>query len=46
MAMSNTSGNDGDQPMYFIYTGKVGCDIPRDVTHIKVHPSVKTIGYY
>ena len=35
--------DDGDERTYFIYIGRGGLDIPRDVTHVRVHPSVKGI---
>jgi hypothetical protein len=35
--------DDESKRMYFVYTGQPGVLIPRDVIHVKVHPSVEVI---
>ncbi len=35
--------NSGDKEAYFIYTGQVRADIPRDVIRVRVHPSVRVV---
>jgi hypothetical protein len=38
--MANNDRNDDE---YFLYIGQKWDPIPRDVTHVKVHPSVEVI---
>jgi hypothetical protein len=35
--------NNGDKGEDFIYSGEEGSDIPWDVIHVNVHPSVNAI---
>ena len=37
------SGNDNEAVVWFLYTGQAIEDIPRDVTHARIDPSVKVI---
>ena len=35
---------DGDGIVWFLYTGQARSEIPRDVTHVRIDPTVKKIG--
>ena len=37
------SGGDGNNIVWFLYTGQDSSEIPRDVTHARIDPSVKEI---
>lgn len=37
--------DDESERSYFVYTGQASVFIPRDVTHVKVHPSVEVINH-
>ena len=39
------SDDDTDERDYFLYTGQEEGEVPRDVTHVRVHPSVRAIKY-
>lgn len=38
------SRDDDDGTVRFTYTGQSTRDIPRDITHLKIDPSVRVIG--
>jgi hypothetical protein len=40
---NSTMSNAGDQGASFIYTGQEGADIPWDVIHVRVNPTVRRI---
>ena len=41
--MSGADGNENNHVVWFLYTGQPNSEIPRDVTHVRIDPSVKEI---